>query len=62
MYSRISKLVYLSERRRSSWGKEKAIESQLAPLGIGIATNMNPEEMMDTFFVNNVQVRVYNIR
>lgn len=42
-------------KRRSSWGKEKAIESQLAPLGIGIAANVNPEEMMDTFFVNNVQ-------
>lgn len=52
------------KRKRCSRGKEKVTsESSVASLGMGTAPNMNPEEMMDTFFANSMQVNVcYIIR
>lgn len=48
------------KKRRSSRRKRKAIqESIVAPLGIGVALNMTPDEMMDEFFANSMWVSVF---
>ncbi|KAI5668758.1 hypothetical protein M9H77_18611 [Catharanthus roseus] len=52
VYLGLSKLVYVGKEEKIQFRER---ESQLAPLGIGVVANMNPEEMMDAFFANNVQ-------